>query len=33
MLSHGNHRLVDGMEQLQRRLMDLQKKDEGAGNY
>jgi len=28
MLSHGNHRLVDGMEQLQSRLLELQKKDE-----
>jgi ABC-type Fe3+-hydroxamate transport system substrate-binding protein len=24
MLSHGNHRLVDGMEQLQSRLLELQ---------
>jgi cobalamin transport system substrate-binding protein len=28
MLSHGNHRLVDGMEQLQTRLLELQAKDE-----
>jgi iron complex transport system substrate-binding protein len=28
MLSHGNHRLVDGMEELQNRLLDLQAKDE-----
>jgi iron complex transport system substrate-binding protein len=32
MLSHGNHRLVDGMEQLQDRLLELQGKDEPARN-
>jgi iron complex transport system substrate-binding protein len=32
MLSHGNHRLVDGMEQLQGRLLELQAKDEEARN-
>jgi iron complex transport system substrate-binding protein len=32
MLSHGNHRLVDGMEQLQRRLLELQAKDEMVRN-
>jgi len=31
MLSHGNHRLVDGMEQLQNRLLELQAKDEAIG--
>lgn len=33
MLSHGNHRLVDGMEQLQSRLLELQAKDEAVRNY
>jgi len=32
MLSHGNHRLVDGMEQLQSRLLELQAKDEAVRN-
>ena len=32
MLSHGNHRLVDGMEQLQSRLLELQAKDEMVRN-
>lgn len=32
MLSHGNHRLVDGMEQLQSRLLELQAKDETVRN-
>ena len=27
MLSHGNHRLVDGMEELQNRLLDLMAND------
>jgi iron complex transport system substrate-binding protein len=32
MLSHGSHRLVDGMEQLQRRLLELQARSEVPGN-
>ena len=32
MLSHGNHRLVDGMEQLQSRLLQLQTQDGAARN-